>query len=155
MYKNVFILIVIFNLLNNCGFSPLLSDKNNPNFTISSINFEGDRTINNFIKINLNQFTKTAFEKKFIIEVNTKYEKKVLLKDRTAKVTDYELVSTSSFKVFSKNKVVKNLVFSEKKNMVNMNDKFEEQKYERVIKQNFASTMSNNLITELSILNDN
>ena len=36
-----------------------------------------------------------------------------------------------------------------------MNDKLEEQKYERVIKQNFASSIANKLITELSLINDN
>ena len=39
--------------------------------------------------------------------------------------------------------------------MNNMSDKFEEQKYERSIKQNFASSISSKIITELSLLNDN
>ena len=39
--------------------------------------------------------------------------------------------------------------------MDNINDKFEEQKYERTIKQNFASVTSNKLISELALLNDN
>ena len=34
-------------------------------------------------------------------------------------------------------------------------DKFEEQKYERIIKQNFALIMSNKLATDLSVVNDN
>ncbi len=38
--------------------------------------------------------------------------------------------------------------------MNNIEDKFEEQKEERIVKQNFASTTSKKLITELSILND-
>ena len=39
--------------------------------------------------------------------------------------------------------------------MNNINDKFEEQKYERAIKQNFASITFNKLISELELLNDN
>jgi len=35
------------------------------------------------------------------------------------------------------------------------NDNFEEQKEERITKQNFASSMSNKLVNELSLLNDN
>ena len=36
-----------------------------------------------------------------------------------------------------------------------MSDKFEEQKYQRNIKNNFASSISNKIIIELSLLNDN
>ena len=39
--------------------------------------------------------------------------------------------------------------------MNNVEDKFEEQKEERIAKQNFPSTTSKKLITELSILDDN
>ena len=55
----------------------------------------------------------------------------------------------------SKNKFIKRITISEKKNMNNVEDKFEEQKEERIAKQNFASTTSKKLITELSILDDN
>ena len=36
-----------------------------------------------------------------------------------------------------------------------MDDKLEEEKYERVIKQSFASTIADKLITELSTINAN
>ena len=49
---------------------------------------------------------------------------------------------------------IKKITITEKKNINNIEDKFEEQKEERIIKQNFASTTSKKLITELSILND-
>ena len=39
--------------------------------------------------------------------------------------------------------------------MENMNDKFEAQKYENDVKQNFASSISNKLLLELALLNDN
>ena len=39
--------------------------------------------------------------------------------------------------------------------MINMSDKFEEQRYENDVKQNFASSTLNKLILELALLNDN
>ena len=39
--------------------------------------------------------------------------------------------------------------------MSTIEDKFEEQKYERVVKQNFANSISTKLITDLSFVNDN
>ena len=151
-----FILITIFlNLLLQCGFTPLHLNKTNANFSITDIKIEGDRTINNYLKTYLNQYQNNDNEKNFTIEINTLYEKKILSKDKSSKITNYELIATSSFKVYSKAKLIKEIIISEKKNMNSDDDKFEEQKYERTIKQNFASSMSDKLITELSMINDN
>tara|TARA_Y100000766_G_C18653240_1_gene481500 strand:+ start:69 stop:422 length:354 start_codon:yes stop_codon:yes gene_type:complete len=115
---------------------------------------KGDRTINNYIKVNLYQLLNNSNEKQFTINVDTKYNKIVLSKDKTAKISEYELSSTSVFEISSNNKLIKKITISEKKNMNNIEDEFEEQKEERIAKQNFAATTSRKLITELSILND-
>ncbi len=154
MLKKLTLLILISGLLTHCGFTPMHSKKDVYFFSIASISFQGDKTINNFLKVNLSQFQNNKYQKKFIIEVNTKYNKNILSKDKTAKITDYELLSNTVFKIFNGDKFIREIIVSEKKNMNNMNDKFEEQKYERSIKQNFASSISNKLITELSLLDD-
>ena len=115
---------------------------------------KGDRIINNYIKINLYQLLNDNKEKQFTINVNTKYNKTVLSKDKTAKITEYELSSISVFEVRSNNEFLKKITISEKKNMNNIEDEFEEQKEERIAKQDFASSTSRKLITELSFLND-
>ena len=84
----------------------------------------------------------------------TKYGKDVLSKDKAANTTSYQLSSKTTFKINSKNITVKELVVSEKI-MNNINDDFEEQKNEKTHKQNFASSISSKLLTELSMLNDN
>ena len=155
MFKKVFLLIFITFLLNHCGFTPLYSNKSNNNFSIVNLTMKGDRTINNYLKINLYQLLNNSNEKQFTISVDTKYNKSILSKDKTAKITEYELSSVSVFNISSKNKFIKKITISEKKNMNNIEDEFEEQKEERIAKQDFASTTSRKLITELSILNDN
>lgn len=155
MFKKITLLIIICSLLSNCGFTPLHMSKKNVNFSIKSITFEGDRIINGFLKSNLNQFQIKQGQKQYDIRSITEYNKKILSKDKTAKITDYELSSNTIFQISQDNKLIKEIVINEKKNMNNMNDKLEEQKYERVIKQNFASSISNKLIIELSLLNDN
>ena len=54
-----------------------------------------------------------------------------------------------------RNKVLKEITVVEKKIIDKNDDNFEEQKEERITKQNFASSISNKIIMELSILNDN
>ena len=155
MYKKLTLLIIIASLLSHCGFTPLHSNKKNVNFSIGNISLEGDRTINNYLKSNLKQFQKNDSQKEFNIKSNTKFTKKILSKDKAAKISDYELSSNTIIQIILRNKIVKEIIVTEKKNMNNLNDKLEEQKYERVIKQNFASSITNKLITELALINDN
>ena len=157
MFKKIIILIISTNFLLQCGFTPMYSSKNG-NVNLISINeftFTGDRTINNYIETNLVRYKNNRNEKIFDLSVDTKFYKETLTKDKTAKITDYKLSSVSIFEISIKNEFVKRIVITEEKNMNNMSDKFEEQKYERSIKQNFASSISNKIITELSLLNDN
>jgi|MDSZ01.1.fsa_nt_gb hypothetical protein len=155
MIKRIISLIILLISISHCGFSPLYSKKTNINFSISSIKFEGDRSINNFLKTNLKQFQNNNYNKKFDIVVVTEYGKVVLSKDKAANTTSYQLSLNTTFKINSNNKTIKELIISEKKIMDNINDDFQEQKNERTYKQNFASSISNKLLTELSMLDDN
>ena len=154
MYKKIFIILIVVNFLNHCGFTPMHSNNKTVNFSIESISYEGDRTTNNFLNGNLSQFVNNKFDKKFTILVNTNYNKKIISKDKTAKITNYQLSAISIFQISYQGKLIKKFELLERKNINNIEDKFEEQKYERLVKQNFAIAMTNKLITELSMIND-
>ena len=155
MIKKFLILIISFNLISHCGFTPLHSNKSDVNFSITSIKFEGDKELNNFLKNSLNKFTNNESEKKYTIKINSNYSKNVLSKNKAAETTNFELSTNTTFQILSDNKILKELKISEKKIMDNIDDDFEEQKNEKIAKQNFASSMTNKLVTEISILNDN
>ena len=53
--KFTFLLIVIF-ITSNCGFTPIYSNKNVSNIFIENLSFEGDRTLNNYLKSNLSRY---------------------------------------------------------------------------------------------------
>ena len=157
MFKKLIIIIISTNFLLQCGFTPMYSGKNGNinNVSINEIYFIGDKIINNGIETNLIRYKNSKNEKPFNIKIDTKFSKETLTKDKTAKVTDYKLSSVTIFEISSQDQFIKRIIISEEKNMNNMSDKFEEQKYERSIKQNFASSISSKIITELSLLNDN
>ena len=69
-------------------------------------------------------------------------------KDSTGAVTNYQIEANVIFFIQPDNKEIK---ITEKKIMDSMTDKFEESRYERSIKQNFASSISNKLSSELII----
>jgi hypothetical protein len=147
MKKNIIVISLIF-LLANCGFTPIYLKNKDINFSIQQINYTGDRELNNFLKTNLSQYKNKKSENKIYIEVNSIYKKIILSKDKTGEVTNYQLQAEVIFLIKPLNKEIK---ITEKKIMDSKNDKFEEARYERTIKQNFASSISNKLSSELTI----
>ena len=146
MLKKNILILSLFLFLTNCGFTPIHLKNNDVNFSIEQINYNGDRDLNNFLKINLDRYKNEKINNKVFINVETKYEKNVLSKDSTGKVTSFQLKVEAIFLIKSTNKRIK---ITEKKNMDSMDDKYEEARYEKSIKQSFAYSISNKLISEL------
>jgi len=145
--KNIIILTLIF-FLANCGFTPIYLKNDNVNFSIEQIEFAGDRDLNNFLKINLDRYKSEKNSNKISLDVETKYEKNILSKDGTGKISSYQLNAEAIFIIKSTNKKIK---IEEKKILDSKDDKFEEARNEKSIKQIFASSISSKLISELII----
>ncbi len=148
MLKKNIIIFSLFLFLTNCGFTPIYLKNSDVNFSIEQINYTGDRDLNNFLKKNLDRYKNEKINNKFFINVETKYKKNILSKDSTGKVTSFQLGVEAIFLIKSTNKKIK---ITEKKIIDSMDDKFEEAKYEKSIKQSFAYSISNKLISELII----
>ena len=155
MIRKISLIIIIFNLLVHCGFTPIHSNKSNSNFSIENVKFEGDNKINNYLKAYLKKYQNSKYERKSTINVNTKDNKKILTKSKAAKILSYQLTVDTNFQISSGGVIIKTLSLSEKQNMDNISDNFEEQKKENIIKQNFSSSIYRSLIRELTLLNDN
>ena len=145
--KNIILISLIF-FLTHCGYTPIYLQNTDVNFSIEQVKYTGDREINNFFKTNLNQYKNEKVENKIYIEVNSVYEKIILSKDGTGAVTNYQLEAEVIFLIQPLNKVIK---INEKKIMKSMDDQFEEAKYETTIKQGFASSITNKLISKLLV----
>ena len=145
--KNIIIISLIF-FLTNCGFVPVYLNNTDVNFSIEQISFLGDRELNNFLKTNLDKYKNNKSNNKIFVETQSEYRKIVLSKDGAGKVTNYQLEVEVIFLIKPENKEIK---ITEKKIMDSLADKFEEARYERTMKQNFASSISNKLASELII----
>ena len=144
--KNILIISLIF-ILTNCGFTPIYLNNNDVNFSIEQVDYIGDKELNNFLKIYLNQYKKKDAVNKFFIEANSTYNKNVLTKNTAGEVTNYELKVEVNFLIKSTNRKIK---FIEKKMFESLSDKFEESRQERSIKQSFANSISSKLKSELT-----
>jgi len=148
MIKKNIIIVCLILFLNSCGFTPIYLKKNDIKFSIEQVNYSGDRDLSNFLKINLDQYKNEKIDNKIFIDAKSTYKKIILSKDGTGEVTNYQLEAEVIFLIKSNNKEIK---ITEKKIIDSMSDKFEEARYERSIKQNFASSITNKLTSELII----
>jgi len=147
MKKNILYISLIF-FFTSCGFSPIYLKNTDVNFSIEQVTYTGDRDLNNFLRTNLSQYKNSNVDNKIYVEANSIYRKIILSKDGAGEVTNYQLEAEVIFLIKPSNKKIK---ITEKKIMDNMNDKFEEDRFERTTKQNFASSISNKLSLELII----
>ena len=148
MIKIKIIFISLIFLLANCGFNPIYVKNINNNFSIENVIYNGDRELNNFLKTNLNQYKNEGANKKVYIEAISKYEKIILTKNTTGKITNYKLIAEVTFLIKSTDRKI-NII--EERVINTMNDKFEEARKEKAIKQSFASSISKKLASELVI----
>ena len=143
--KNIILISLLF-FLTNCGFTPIYLKNTDSNFSIEQVNYTGDRDLNNFLKTNLIKYKNEKSDNKIYIEANSTYQKIILSKDGTGEITNYQLEAEVIFLIKPLNKKIK---IKEKKIIESKDDKFEEARYERSIKQNFASSISEKLSIKL------
>ena len=141
--KNIIILSLIL-FLTNCGFTPIYLKNKNINFSIEQVDYIGDRDLNNYLKINLDRYKNEKNNNKIFLNVDSKYKKSILSKDSTGKITSYRIEIEVIFTVKSTNKKIR---ISEKKIVDSKEDKFDEARYEKSIKQSFAYSISNKLVS--------
>ena len=148
MIKIKIILISLMFLLANCGFSPIYVKNTNNNFSIENVIYNGDKELNNFLKTNLNQYKNEEANKKVDIEAISEYEKIILTKNNAGNVTNYKLIAKVTFLIKSTDRKI---YIIEERVINTMDDKFEEAKKEKAVKQSFATSISSKLASELII----
>ena len=143
MLKKTFLLIVIL-LVSSCGYKAIHSKKSmdNYNFSISTLNFVGDRDINLKIKEKLNNY--------FMLEITSLAKKEIVARNISGDPTSFKSTVIIDIKVSVESKLKNNLQIVENFNYNNNDNKFDLKKYEREIKNNLTETAIDKLIYKLS-----
>ena len=86
------ILFLTLMLLSNCGYTPLLSSVEK-NFYIESLNFDGDRQVNNGIYSILKKHKEYKENLiKYDLDILSNYQKNIVNKDSSGNPKNYEIV---------------------------------------------------------------
>jgi len=151
MIRKFIILILSTFLLYSCDYKPIYLNKSDINFSIENINYKGNNEINNIVNTKLKRYKNRDQVKKFNINVNSTYEKISQSKDLTGKTTDYKIIIKITFEI-DNNKETITLVSQEDFFMKNLDNEFEEKKYEKTKINNSIDIIINTFTLQLSQL---
>ena len=150
LQKNI--LIILFLFTTSCGYEVIYSKKNviNYDFSISSINFEGDRNINLRIKQKLNNYLVNKKNKEFNLDIKTVEEKIILSKDAAGDAVNFENTINANIKVYIGDKLLKDIKIEKNFKYENITNKYDLENYERELKTNLAETIAEEIVFKLS-----
>ncbi len=149
--KKIFTIILI-TFVYSCGYNSIYKETKRDLY-INILSIEGDFQINNYIKNDLKILSNKDSSNIYDLNIKTEYNKIVLAKDATGKVTDYNLEMSVKFVVVSKNN--KKIFYEENFKIKKNDDNFEQSNYEIEIKKNFSQIVNEKLILDLIKLSDN
>ena len=151
MQKKIFSFLFLF-LLSSCGYEATYSKKNllNYDFSISEINFTGNREVNIKMKEKLNNYITNKKNKNFKIDILTTATKVVSAKSITGDATNFKSTVSVKVDLVMNNKLKNNFIIGESFNYNNNSNKFNLKTYEKNIKNNLTETITEKLIFRLS-----
>ena len=137
--------------MSNCGFSPIYLQEKDLNYNVEIGNVEGDRLINGIIVSQLNRDNNDASINKINININTEYKKTINSKNATGAAASYELISITLIDI-TKNNITERLEITKKFIMDKNDNSFDQDNYEKTIKETFASSIVEQLRYKLNSL---
>ena len=144
--KNLILVLFLF-FLNSCGYTSIYKNQKSQDFQINIIEMTGDNVINNLIKNELKFYSNRNSNIKYDISINSNYQKVIVSKNSAGVATDYKLITDT---VISFNGEKNNILnFSENINIKSNSNSYEQNNYEKSIKKNFASSISNKFIIKM------
>ena len=151
MKKLIFVVIALF-MLNNCGYTPIYSSKNN-NFYID-ISQKSISKLNSKIKNNIKKYSNQNSENIIQIEISSDKKIKTIQKDKKGDPSRFQMTVLLNIKILNKNdrKINKSKNFSENFNYNNNSNKFSLKQYEKNIEDNLIDKIIDESIIYLSEL---
>ena len=145
-----------FLLLLSCGYEPIHSKKKNNNtynFSINTINYIGDSEANKILK---NKLKKILDNEKKTIELNlnidSRIEKVITSKNKKGNPLGFLIKIIINLEVYEDEILKNKSSFEERFEYNNRSNKFDLRKYEKNIKDNLISKLSNEIIRYLNSL---
>ena len=153
MKINKILTILTFFLLFSCGFEPIYSLKkldSNYNFTIASIGFSGNNSINQYLKNNLvNYINNEDKDIKYDLIINSSIIKTITSKNKKGNPEIFYTNVQINVDIIEDDKIKNKTIFEEGFEYKNKSNQYELNKYEKNIQKNLTNKISKDLIEYL------
>ena len=151
MKKLIFVVIALF-MLNNCGYSPIYSSKNN-NFYID-ISQKDRSKLNSKIENNIKKFSNQNSENIIQLEISSNKKINTISKDKKGDPSRFNMTISLTINILNKNnyEINKTKSFTEEFNYNNNSNKFSLKQYEKDIEDNLINKIIERSIIYLSEL---
>ncbi len=147
MKKKIILLLIVYFSLSSCGYSPIYSNQSNINFNLKINKITGDDIMNNIVNSQIKKYENISREKNIFINIKTYYLKDILSKNKKGEVTNYLIKMEIEFeKIDGENKIY---TFREEIKTSSMSNKFEFNKYENTIINNFINSQLEKFILKI------
>ena len=148
MKKLIFVVIALF-ILNNCGYSPIYSSKNN-NFYID-ISQKDRSKLNSKIENNIKKFSNQNSKNTIQLEISSNKKINTISKDKKGDPSRFNMTISLTINILNKNnyEINKTKSFTEKFDYNNNSNKFLLRQYEKDIEDNLINKIIERSITYL------
>ena len=151
MKKLIFVVIALF-MLNNCGYTPIYSSKNN-NFYID-VSQKNRSKLNSKIENNIKKFSNQNNENIIQLEISSNKKINIISKDKKGDPSRFSMIISLTINILNKNnyEINKTKSFTEKFDYNNNSNKFSLKQYEKDIEDNLINKIVERSIIYLSDL---
>ena len=146
MIRKIIIPLILFLILNSCGYSPIYSTKYQ-DFKINNLNFKGERKINDILKKRLVSYTKIDSAKNiYDVSISSSLKKNIDSKDKKGNPAQFSLRINVDLNIVDKFEKTLQINFNEKKSYNNKEKKFELKRYESILIRNMSEKILSDII---------
>ena len=150
------LIFVMFIVLSSCSYKPIFIEKEYT-FEIEETIFKGEKDINRVIanKLKLIKKNDDPLKKKYFLVVDSKKRIEIVSKDSKGDPVKFEMFIEVNYKLKEDDETIFNKKIEKKNIYNNDSDKFELEENEKIILQNLAEKISDNIVSSIINLNDN
>ena len=145
MIKKIILLSFLIIFLNNCGYTPIYSKKNQ-DFQINTIETFGEVKVNKLLYNKLKVYSDNPIAKKnFNLSINSSTTKTTIAKDKKGNPTQFSIELSVTLQITDDLDNTVDRIFSESSTYDNNDNKFDLRKYE----DNLIENMTEKIFSEI------
>ena len=151
--KKLIIIVIALFILNNCGYTPIYSSKEN-NFYIKEISEKNKSRLNSKFLNNLIIFSNQDSENIIKLEISSNKKIETIQKDKKGDPSRFQMTILLNINILNKNdhEINKTKSISKNFNYNNNSNKFSLKQYEKEIENNLINKIVEESIIYLSVL---